>query len=292
MRLSAPSSIARSLLALATALLVAGGAPPARAENKAGGDAGELVRRAVERELETFGSDNTHWMYRSRKRTSRGWETREVVETTQGSLDRLIELNDQPLTDEQSAKEEARLERYVASPEQQRKRRQDQLEDRERSKKMLRAIPDAFLFEFDGTVDTPEGKATRVYFRPNPAYRAASRELKIYSALTGMALINDKEVRLAKLQGVLLRDVNFGWGLLGHLDRGGTFLVENSRIAAGHWETTTMEINFAGRALLFKSISMKESEYNYHFRRVPDNLTLAQALKLLRKPEIVAQKSR
>jgi len=279
-------------LILCFGLMLAAGAAMAQQPPQSGGNPGELVRRAVERELENFDADKTHWMYRSRKQTSRGWETREKVETPQGSLERLVELNGQPLTEEQRAQEEARLDRYAASPEQQRKRHQNQAEDRERAKKMLRAIPDAFLFEFDGVEHTPNGKAMRLNFYPNPAYHAPSRELKVYNALTGRLLLNHQDARIEKIEGVLQHDVNFGWGLLGHLDRGGSFMVENLRIAPGHWETRTMELNFAGRVLFFKSMAMKEHEYNSNFRRVPDNLTLVQALDLLRKKtDVLAQKT-
>ena len=34
--------------------------------------------------------------------------------------------------------------------------------------------------------------------------------------------------------------MGFGWGFLGHLDRGGHFLVEQGEVVNGHWEVTRM----------------------------------------------------
>jgi hypothetical protein len=95
--------------------------------------------------------------------------------------------------------------------------------------------------------------------------------------------ISASDQRLARIEATLFRDVTFGWGILGHLDKGGHFIVEQSKIAPGRWEATDMNIQFTGKALLFKSINLRQIEKLSDFRRVPDGLSLAQGIELLNK---------
>jgi hypothetical protein len=76
--------------------------------------------------------------------------------------------------------------------------------------------------------------------------------------------------------------VKFGGGLLGHLDQGGEFYVRQAEVEPGCWELITMTVNMKGKALFFKTIGVQQTEHRLAFHRVPDNLTPAQAAKILR----------
>jgi hypothetical protein len=77
--------------------------------------------------------------------------------------------------------------------------------------------------------------------------------------------------------------VKFLGGLLGHLNKGGTFLVKQQDLGSGHWELTTMDVQMNGKALFFKTIAVREQETDTHFQQVPDDMTLQQALEVLQK---------
>ena len=94
--------------------------------------------------------------------------------------------------------------------------------------------------------------------------------------------------RLAGPNGHLMEDVKFGGGLLGHLDKGGKFEVRQTEVAAGHWEMTTLGVDMKGKALLFKTIVVRETENHSDFQRVPDDLTLAEAAGILNRQTVVA----
>ena len=57
--------------------------------------ANDLARRVVTNEL-TFQDDHTNWMYRLEKEQYGKKQVEEIVETKEGSLSRLISINDQP----------------------------------------------------------------------------------------------------------------------------------------------------------------------------------------------------
>jgi hypothetical protein len=82
-----------------------------------------------------------------------------------------------------------------------------------------------------------------------------------------------------------MEDVKFGGGRLGHVNKGGTFEVRQAEVVRGHWETTVMAEDMKGKILLFKTISVQQTE-NRSIHRVPDELTMTQAAGILSKETI------
>ena len=140
----------------------------------------------------------------------------------------------------------------------------------------MRLMPEAFLYDYDGV----EGNLVRVKFRPNPNYNPPTYEARVVHSLAGTILIDSQQQRLAKLSGQLINPVEFGYGLLGHIDNGGT--VEIGRVEVGplQWKTALIDIQLSGRLVLFKTISKQEYEIRSDFRAVPDDLSLSQANEL------------
>ena len=85
------------------------------------------------------------------------------------------------------------------------------------------------------------------------------------------------------IRGHLNREVKFGGGLLGHLDPGGRFDVQQTEVAPGYWELTRLDVEMKGKALFFKTISIQQKMRRSDFHRLSDDLTLSQAADLLQK---------
>ncbi len=98
-------------------------------------------------------------------------------------------------------------------------------------------------------------------------------------------LVDAVRYRLASIDGTLFKSVGFGWGILGHLDRGGRFMVQQQEVGDNLWEISGMTLNFTGKILLFKNLSIISTEIFSGFKQVPSDLTFAQALELLKKEE-------
>src|ERR1700683_5765873 len=101
--------------------------------------------------------------------------------------------------------------------------------------------------------------------------------------MEGRILIDEKQNRLAEIEGHLIHPVKFYGGLLGHLDQGGTFHVKQSEVGPGYWEITLLHVDMRGKALFFKTISVQQDEVRSTFQRVSDNLTFAPAAEELQK---------
>ena len=78
--------------------------------------------------------------------------------------------------------------------------------------------------------------------------------------MAGILLIDPEAQRIARIDGTLFKEVTFGWGILGHLDKGGHFLVEQEGVGDGSWDVSRMSLSFSGKILFVKSIAMLRSD--------------------------------
>jgi len=287
---SLPRARAISLLALAALAVSSLSAAPARAGDSA--SPLEMVHAAVEHEVASANDNSMKHMFRSRKQTPQGSQTKLYVETEQSMAGMTIAYNDRPLTPEQIQGEENRLAGLASSPEQLRHKHSQEQETAERTLRIVKALPEAFLYEKDGTVTgtAEEGKAgvelVRLKFRPNPAYRPPSHVEDVLVGMEGILVIDPEACRIARIDGTLFKEVSFGWGILGHLDRGGHFLVVQRDLGDGSWEISRMSLAFNGKILLFKTIAINSEEVFSDFRRVPGNTTFAQGIEMLKAEDL------
>ena len=84
----------------------------------------------------------------------------------------------------------------------------------------------------------------------------------------------------------------FGWGILGHLDRGGHFQVDQADVDDSNWTIARMDLTFTGKILLFKSIDIKSTEIYSDFHPVPADLTFAQGIQLLKQQQAAIAQNR
>jgi hypothetical protein len=245
----------------------------------------ELVRRAAANEVKATNS-NQFFLYKDRTVYRSRSVTREVLETPQGNLGRTIAFNGRPLGPDERTKDDQKLEKFAHDPEARRRRLQSNKEEDRRAQTMLTSLPDAFLYTYAGTQKGPNGdELVHLTFKPNPNFDPPNHETAVYGGMQGDLLIDAKAMRIAKIDGTLFKDVDFGWGILGRLYRGGKFIIEQRDVGGGRWEMVRETLQFNGRILLFKTLTIDSTETMADFRPVPSNISVAQALELLRKSD-------
>jgi len=246
----------------------------------------ELVRQAVQNETSANGQ---HFMFRDERRTPHISETKLVVEARDATAGIIILKDGHPLSAQEQQAEQARLENYVRNPDELNRKRKQEKEDTDRTLRILKALPDAFLYQADGTqegtvgVGRPGDRLVRLKFRPNPAYDPPTRVEQVLTGMAGTLLVDATEKRIAEINGTLEKEVGFGWGILGHLDSGGRFVVQQADVGDKQWELTRMELAFTGKILLFKKLAIRSSDIFSGFRPVPKDLSFAQAVELLKQ---------
>ncbi len=200
-------------------------------------------------------------MFKDQRKTGRTSQTKLIVETREGAAGMIIEQNGQPLSPQQQQAEDARLQNYIRNPDQLAWKRRQEKDEADRTLQIVKALPEAFL-----------------------------REQQVLTGMHGHVLIDASANRVAEIDATLERQVAFGWGILGHLDRGGHFLVQQAEVSNQQWDLTRMDLSFTGKILLFKSLSVKSSDVFSDFRPVPPNLTFTQGVELLHK-ELAAEQT-
>ncbi len=269
-------------------LLIAAAQLSAQESNAAEISAGDLVRQTVAHEIDAANGTSHKHLFRSRRLAAKGSQTRLYVETADSMAGMTIAINDQPLNPQQQKAEQDHLAWLAGNPEQLRKKRAREKEDEDRTLRIVRALPNAFRYEYDGTeLGQPSlGKAgdrlERLKFTPNPSYSPPSRVEQVLEGMQGYLLIDASARRIARIDGRLFRDVTFGWGIIGHLDKGGHFRVQQADLGDGSWEITAMSLKMTGKILLFKSLSITSDEIFSDFQPVPSDLTFAKGVELLK----------
>lgn len=240
----------------------------------------QLVNQVVKMELKAAEQDSSHWMYRQHHMDPQENEVKECVETREGVICRKLEEDGKKLSPQQSSQEFKRIEEQLTDREKRRREEKSRKEDAEKALAMLKMLPSAFIYTYAGG----DSCTTRLKFTPNPNFRPPSREARVFHEMSGTLIVDKLAKRLVALQGHLIRNVEFGAGLLGHLEKGGTFEVRRTNVGDEHWETTLLNVDIHGKALFFKTINAQQHEVTGYFRRVSDDLTLARGVDLLTSP--------
>jgi hypothetical protein len=230
----------------------------------------------------TAAEHKVFYCYLSEERSERTgghlW-TEKVVEMNAGKVRMLLAEDGKPLSPERVGQERGRLAQIVADPAGFAKREQAMKDDEEHARQMLMLVPKAFLFGDVGM----DGGYLRVDYRPNPAYAVQSMEQRVLHAMSGTLLIDPHDMRLHRMDGKLPQDVTVGFGLLATIHEGSSFNMTRDKFEPG-WKTTELDTNINGKAMIFKSISRNEHAVHSNFVRVPDNLTVAEAVAMAEQP--------
>lgn len=268
------------------------------------------MERALANELRAA-NDTSHPMrYKLRKTSPRLTTTKWIVESSDGGVARLISINDQPLNAADEEKEQARLDGLLSDPDRQRHRKLSEDQDQARVLKIMRALPRAFLYEpaaaqtgaaapaspaataaspaagssSPAATSSPVVSSSQVVkfkFKPNPAFDPPDLETHALTVMTGEIWIDPAKERVLRLEGHLQEDVDFGWGLLGRLNKGGSILIEQADVGDGRWRITHLQMSLSGR-VLFKARVFDTVEDASGFTLLPAGTTYRKAIEMLR----------
>ncbi len=236
-----------------------------------------LVQSIVTNELAADAKDHSRWMFRDANKVRGKSTVKLVVQTPEGDISKTIEINGHPLTPQQQQADKQKMHRFVTDASVRQKQRQSQQQDDKKAAAMTKMLPDAFLWRKTGE----SGDEATLAFKPNPKFNPPTREARVFAAMKGTMVVDTKQKRIKSLKGTLAKNVDFGFGLLGKLQKGGTFEVERQEIGPGIWDITTTHIHIHGHALIFKSINEQQDEVTSDYKPAPKSITLQEAAKML-----------
>jgi hypothetical protein len=242
----------------------------------------DIVRKVVGNELWYSDHDHTRWMYEDDYKSPTKDLVKLVIQTPQGNLSEIIRSYGRMPAPQVHQADLTRMRRTVNDPSFRAQQRRNEQHDDQQATNLLKMLPDAFLWR----IDSRENGKIRLSYHPNPNFSPPSMSSRVLAAMSGTMVVNERQMRLEDLFGRLDQPVEFGWGLLGHLNAGGTFQVVRSQIAPNEWQITETHVHISGHALFFKNIGDQEDEVTRNYHPVPDGVDLQKAQQMLLDGEV------
>ncbi len=258
-----------------------------------------LVDRSLANELRAAQDAGHPMRYLLRKTTPRLIATREICETKEGDVARLRSINDVPLSADDNQRELERLTDLENDPGKQRHRKQSEDADTARALAVLHALPTAFDYQYAGPIDgsggeqngRPGGPVEKFTFRPDPKFNPPDIETQVLTAMSGAIWIDPSAQRVIRLEGRLDQDVDFGWGILGRLHKGGWVTIDQAEVEPGVWRMVRLQMNMNGR-VVFKTRSFNTTEEESRFAPLPADLGYRQAIEMLKSGTAQGEQAR
>jgi len=174
---------------------------------------------------------------------------------------RLIAKNDQPLSAEDQAKEDKRLEKRIHDIE----KKETEKQQKSKEEESAQSDPD------DGEHVTISDvlRASRLInprrerfrsrdvivfdFEPLPGYKPRKTIERLFGKMAGVIWVDAADRQVARLEARLVDSFKIGGGLLASLKPGGSLVFEQDRINNEIWLPTRADLNISARVLLLRN---------------------------------------
>ncbi len=236
--------------------------PPAQAqETSPGAPQGTplaWVQAATGQELNIIQQTGSQTVrYREHKIDARGDTSREVIVSKQGTVARLVERNGKPISAAEDTAERARLQSDLDSPGNFLAHHRHDASNRADEAQMVKLLPQAMVYQFTpGQPQLPgvSGREVVIDYRPNPDFHPPNMLAELLTGIAGRVWIDEATHTMVRIEGHVLKPVNFGFGMVAHIYPGGTLVLEQTQAAAGRWMYSHMEEHVNVRVAMIKTI--------------------------------------
>lgn len=245
----------------------------------------QIVATMVSNEIKIEAADHSRWMYRDAYKSPEKDVVKLIIQTPGANLSEIVEDHGQPPSPQEHQADLAHMQQILTDPGLRARMQRNEAHDGQQADDLMKMLPDAYIWRI---VSRQNGEIT-LASRPNPNFSPPSMSARVMSSMSGMLVIEERTMRLKTLTGRLMQSVNFGWGLFGHLDAGGTFQIVRTEIAPGNWQITQTHVHISGHALFFKSIGDQEDEVTSDYKPVSDNIDMNKAAEMIRSGQLARE---
>ena len=241
---------------------------------------------AANNEISVIQHPNTYLRYRYRTVDEKGDQTRDTIETPEGSVARLIERNGRPLTPEEDAAERSRLNAILQNPSAFARHIRREQENKKMGVKLIHEMADAFLWTYaPGQPQLPghEGSSSALVvldFKPNPKWSAPDMESEPLTGVEGRAWVDPQARTVVRLEATLTHAVNIGWGMVAHIYPGGTAKIDQTNAIGQRWIVRHIVEQLTIRALLVKTVNQRLQFDTSDYQAVKA-MSFQEAIKML-----------
>jgi hypothetical protein len=222
-----------------------------------------LVVDAAANELIALHHKDSYLRYRMETVNEKGEQVRDVIESKDGTVARLIMRDGKPLTAEQDKAERQRLTDIIASPAAYAKHVKNTESEKKMADTLVPMMADAMINTYaPGQPQSGRnGGAPEIVldYRPNPEWVPPSTEAQALTGLQGRVWIDAKTHYVVRMEGTIFRGVNFGWGMLAHIYPGGKLEMNQVNVGGNRWIFTDFSMELTVRALMVKTLKIHNS---------------------------------
>jgi hypothetical protein len=240
---------------------------------------------AASNELVALHHNDSYLRYRMHSVNERGDRVRDVIESRDGTVARLILRDGKPLTEEEDNAERQRLNDMLASPSAFAKHIRNGESERKIADRLAPLMPDAMLYSY--TPGQPQtgnnnGRLEVVLdYKPNPKFVPPNTEAEALTGLEGRVWIDAKTRHLVRMEGTVSHGVNFGWGMLAHIYPGGKLTLDQTSAGGDRWIFTHFSMTMNVRALMVKSLNLHSNVETSAYQTLPGPMSYQDAIHLL-----------
>jgi hypothetical protein len=192
-------------------------------------------------------------------------------------------VNDQPLSPDEKASEQRKLEREIAkrrneSERERRRRIAKYVKERDRDHGMLQDMVNAFKFHLTGEANVDGHACWVLDAEPMPGYEPVNHEGKVLKGMKGRLWIDKATNQWVKVHAEVVKPVVF-FGFLAKVGPGTEFDLEQEPVADGLWFPKMFNVRVKATALGLFSENSNDNEVYRDYQPMPQASALLQSTK-------------
>ena len=260
------------------------------ADGQPAGDPTVWATAAARNEVQILQQQGSYSVrYRERKIDSKGDTTREIIETKQGGVARLVERDGKPITAADDAAERARLQDALAHPDEfiRHHHRDDGM--RNNIIEVIQLMPKAMINTYTPGQPQPPGATSRqvvLDFTPDPKFHPPTMFSEVLTGFQGRVWIDESTQTMTRIEGKVLHPVNFGFGIVARIYPGGTIDFEQKDAGSNHWVYSNVNEHLMVRALMVKTMPENVQMTSSKIEILPSLVTYQDAIHTLLAEQI------
>ena len=242
------------------------------------------VDAASTNELRIISDDgNFPLRYLSRKINNKGDTTRDVIESREGTVARMVLRDGRPLTPVEDQAERQRLTDLISSPSDFARHAKKDMSARKFSMDVIRQMPAAMQATYVPGQPQLPGRPPQVVidFTPDPKYKPATMLSEVLTGIAGRMWVDCAAKRTLRIEGHVLKMVDMGFGILARVYPGGTVEFEQIPVGGDRWAYSKLRENLTVRAMLVKTVHENAVMDSADFKPLAAPIGYQDAIRIL-----------
>ena len=257
------------LLGIGIGCLAAGATQP---------DTAEIVRRSVQKiEADWKRAPEYAFVQRdveSKRHSAPTVKSYEVVMIDGSQYNRLIAVDDRPLSPAEQADEENKLRAEILkrgheSERERQKRIAKYLKERDQNHAMLKEMVDAFNFTLSGEATVDGHDCWVLDAEPKPGYQPKNRETKVLAGMKGRLWVDKSQFEWVRVEAEVVHPVSL-YGVFAKVGPGTRFYLEQAPVAGNLWLPKHFTVKVNASALGFINENSTDDETYRDYKPMPN----------------------